>query len=152
MHQRNPTCVPWLKKSATMRNEEARASLDARILTCGNRPFGGMRNLLSDASCCSVIQTQSYLDLEQDREGVSTEASSRADEPDGQGEVPTCDPAEALPKACELQRFVEKHRADLGEEAVGSADVVVNRIRHTPLVSGLKQARIDSMLSGTFSI
>ena len=80
------------------------------------------------------------------------EASSRADELDGEREVPTCDPAEALQKACELQRFVEKQSADLGEEAVGSADVLVNRIRRTPLVSGLKQARIDSMLSGTSSI
>ena len=102
-----------------MRNEEARASTDVRILTCGNRPFGCMRNLLSDASCCSVFQTQSYLDLEQDLEGVSTEASSRADELDGEREVPACDPAEALQKACELQRFVEKQSADLGEEAVG---------------------------------
>ena len=91
-------------------------------------------------------------EIEQDLEGVSTEASSGADELVGEREVPTCDPAEALQNACELQRFVENHSADLGEEAVGSADVLVNRIRRTPLVSGLKQARIDSMLSGTSSM
>ena len=91
-------------------------------------------------------------EIEQDLEGVSMETSSRADELDGEREVPTCDPAEALQKACELQRFVEKHSADLGEEAVDSADGLVNRIRRTPWVSGLKQARIDSMLSGTSSI
>jgi hypothetical protein len=54
--------------------------------------------------------------------------------------------------ACELQQLVENQSADLGEEAVGSADGLVNRIRRAPLVSGLKQARVDSMLSGTSSI
>lgn len=57
-----------------------------------------------------------------------------------------CNSIAALQKAGALQRFVEKHTADLRESCVKAADFLLNPVCHTPLQSGQKRATLEDML------
>ena len=56
------------------------------------------------------------------------------------------DSAHALQILSELQRYVERHSADHGKQCMQATDLLVNRIRRTPVHFDMKQAPLHSML------
>jgi len=60
-----------------------------------------------------------------------------------------CDPVAALEKAGELERFIEKHSADLREGRVKAADSLLSRIGRTFLQPGQKRDLLEDMLGSS---
>lgn len=96
-------------------------------------------------SCVEVRQSQEELrsveEIERNLQGKSNDENQV--EFVEESTEPVCNQITAIEKAKELQRFVERYSSDLGEGCLLAADHLLNRIRRSPLQSGVKQVSLD---------